>query len=133
MNNIAKRKTLITVVICLSILLIVVSCLIILYIFDNSFERQYHEDIHIQLETRQAEIIIKEWSFLLGSGAEVYYKDDDKEILLGRLSGADDGFCPFKEGLYTVEVDDSKLTIEWCKDPSNQANWGKEIFELPSN
>lgn len=96
--------------------------------------REYYEDIHIPLETRQAEIIIREWSFLLGSGEEVYYKDGKKTILLGRLSGADDGFCPFKEGLYSVTVDESKLTIKWCAAPSNSTiPWEKAVFELPSN
>ena len=39
------------------------------------------------------EIIIKEWSFLLGSGTEVYYQKGDAEpILLGKTLGGDDGF-----------------------------------------
>lgn len=111
-------------------------CLIILFIFVGcDFKREYYDDIHIQLETHQAEIIIKEWSFLLGSGAEVYYKDDDKEILLGKLLGGDDGFCPFKEGLYQLTQDDGTVTIKWCFNPSDkdQTNWRSETFDLPLN
>lgn len=116
-------------------ILIALSCLLLLVNLSGcDSQREYHEDIHIPLESGQAEIIIKEWSFLLGSGAEVYYKDDDKEILLGNLLGGDDGFCPFKEGLYAVAVDDNKLTIEWCRFPSSEReSWEKETFELPSN
>lgn len=125
MSNITKRNALIAVV----------SCLIIFIIFGGcASEREYYDDIHVQLETHQAEIIIKEWSYLLGSGAEVYYKQDDKEILLGNLLGGDDGFCPFKEGLYCVDVDGNNLTIEWCRFPNNKENaWEKKVFELPLN
>lgn len=117
-----------------SYLIIVVSCLVMLFIFGGcGSQREYYDDIHIELETQQGEIIIREWSYLLGSGSEVYYKDGDNEILLGKLLGGDDGFCPFKEGLYSVTVDDSKVTIEWCRFPNNkETSWEKSIFELPS-
>ena len=125
MNRILKRNALIAVM----------SCLLILFIFGGcTSEREYNDDIRIQLETQPAEIIIREWSYLLGSGAEVYYKDDDKEILLGDLLGGDDGFCPFKEGLYSVTVADGNVTIEWCRFPNNkELPWDKSSFELPSN
>ena len=68
----------------------------------------------------------------MGSGAEVYYRDDDKETLLGNLLGGDDGFCPFKEGLYSVEVDDNGLIIEWCRFPnSKMGSWEKTFFKIP--
>lgn len=125
MRNLTKRKVFTVVLLCLILSIIFAGC---------APEREYHEDIHIPLETRQAEIIIKEWSYLLGSGAEVYYRDDDKEILLGNLLGGDDGFCPFKEGLYAVAVDDNELTIQWCRFPnSERETWEEKIFELPSD
>lgn len=113
----------------------VVGCLIILFIFGGcGSQREYYDDIHIALETQQGEIIIKEWSFLSGSGAEVYYKDDGKEILLGKLVGGDDGFCPFKEGQYSVTVDDGEVTIEWCTIPGDSTiPWEKITLELPSD
>lgn len=125
MNNITKRNALIAVV----------GCLIVLFIFGGcDSEREYNDDIYIQLEPHQAEIIIKEWSYLLGSGAEVYYKNGDKEILLGNLLGGDDGFCPFKEGLYSVIVDDNKVAIEWCRFPNDkEIPWEKRSFDLPDN
>ncbi len=125
MSNIAKRNALIIVVSCLITMLIFCSC---------GLERDYYDDIHIQLESQQGEIIIREWRFLLGSGAEIYHKTDDDEILLGQISGGDDGYCPFKEGLYSVSVDDNEVTIEWCIYPSNKEKpWEKEVFEIPSN
>lgn len=96
-------------------------------------EREYFADIRIPLETDKEEIIIKEWAFLLGSGAEIYYSDGDKEVLMGKLSGADDGFCPFKEGLYEVTVEDDKVIIKWSKNGSDDSNvWHEDVFELPS-
>lgn len=131
MSNNTKRKALIAVLCCF--IIVVLGFLIMAFILDNCMlEREYYDDIHIQLETHQAEIIIKEWSFLFGSGAEVYYKNDDKEILLGKFLGGDDGFCPFKKGLYSVEVDDNKLIIKWGRYLNdNETNWNKEIFDLP--
>lgn len=125
MSKIGKKKALIAVV----------CCLIISFIFGGcGLDREYYDDIHIRLETYGAEIIIREWSFLMGSGAEIYYKDGDEEILLGQTPGGDDGFCPFKEGLYSIEVNDNKLTIEWCRFPANKEKpWEKETFELPAN
>lgn len=130
MNNITKRIAIIAGISCL----VVVGFLAIMFVSDDSFDREYLDDIHIQVETRQAEIIIREWRFLLGSGAEVYYKEGRKEILLGNLSGGDNGYCPFKEGQYSVEFEDNKVIIEWDSKPSNnEIPWKKEIFELPSN
>lgn len=116
-------------------MLVVVICLLISFVFSGCFNgRDYRDDICIKLENSSAEIIIREWSFLLGSGAEIYYKHDDEEILLGQIQGGNNGYCPFEDGLYSVEVDNNQLTIEWCKFPSDKEKpWDQEVFELPSN
>lgn len=123
MSNILKRYVLIFVVCCLALPFVFCGC---------GSGRDYCEDINVRLEERDAELIIREWTFLLGSGAEIYYKTDDDEILLGQLAGGDDGFCPFKEGLYSVSVDEGELTIEWSKFPNGEKiSWEKETFTLP--
>lgn len=122
-------------------LTVVVSCLIMLFLFsgcdskkDAFWDRTYLDDIRIPLETRDAEIIIREWHWLMGSGEEVYYKCDGEEILLGTLTGGDNGFCPFNEGLYAVTVDGNELIIEWpVRSNTERDSWYKEVFELPSN
>lgn len=115
------------------ILIAVVGCLLLSLILGGCDSgREYLEDIRIPLEMQQGEIIIREWTFLLGSGAEIYYKNGGKNILLGQLQGGDDGYCPFKEGLYEVTVDDGKLTIEWCTYDRAREHWSKETFELPT-
>lgn len=98
----------------------------------DDFGKEYYDDIPIPLENHNAEIMIREWSFLSGSGAEVYYKENNNEILLGKLLGGDDGFCPFKEGLYSVAFEDSKLIITWCRYPGSEIAWETKIFDLPS-
>ena len=113
----------------------VLGCLVVLFAFcscDFGLGREYYEDIYIPLQDASEKLIIKEWSFLLGSGFEVYYqKNDDDPILLGKELGGDDGFCPFKEGLYEITQDSRSVTVKWCVDPS-ASNWQNETFELPA-
>lgn len=99
---------------------------------NDFWSREYKEDISFYLETQQAEIVIREWTFLTGSGAEVYYRKDGKEVMMGQLSGGDDGFCPFEAGLYSINVDGDKLIIEWSYFPRGNYD-KKEIFNLPAN
>ena len=96
--------------------------------------REYLDEIHIPLEAKQAEIIVREWKFLMGSGAEIYYKDDDREVMLGQIQGGDDGFCPFEQGLYAVRVEDDELVIEvGRKMDAPDIIWSTESFALPTN
>lgn len=114
----------------------VVSCLIILFTLGGCGSgRGYLDDICIPLETHEGEIIIREWTFLLGSGAEIYYKVDGKEILLGQIPGGDDGFCPFNAGQYAVTVHGNNVTIQWNDEPDSELPkelWYTKTFEIPS-
>ncbi len=126
MNKIIKIKTLIAIVSCLMALFSFSGC-------DFGSGREYYDDICIPIETQEGKIVIKEWSFLMGSGAEVYYKNGRKEILLGRLIEADDGYCAFKNGKYSVTFDDNNVTIKWCQMLDSGEHWETETFELPLN
>jgi hypothetical protein len=129
MNNIFMKKALIAVLGCLVVLLAFCGC-----DSEGDFEREYYDDIYFTLQDASEKLIIKEWSFLLGSGSEVYYqKGDDDPILLGKTTGGDDGFCPFKEGLYEITQDGRSVTVKWCFRPSDKdtSNWRSETFELP--
>lgn len=99
---------------------------------NNITSRIYKDDIIIQMEDRQAEIIIREWTYLLASGAEVYYKKDGKEVKIGQLLGGDDGFCPFEAGLYSVDIDENKLIIEWCRFSNGEYD-SKKVLDIPGN
>ena len=72
----------------------------------------------------------------MGSIAEIYYINGKEKILLGQVLAGDNGFCPFERGLYSVEVDDNKLTIEWCdknRNTSDPSKWVNKTFDLPIN
>lgn len=99
-------------------------------------EREYYEDIIVPLQDASGQIIIKEWRYLQGSGAEVYYQKENSEpVLLGKTTGADDGFCPFKEGLYEITQDGNSITVKWCFHPvdKDKTDWRGRTFDLPSN
>lgn len=118
-------------------LLRIVACIVTISIFPllgacaNS-ERDYHEDVCVQLSDRNAEIVIREWEFLLGSGAEIYYRQNGKTTLLGQISARDGTYCPFQDGKYSIAVDGNTLLIKWAfrySDPENE--WREESFALP--
>lgn len=74
--------------------------------------REYFDDIVIELQDREGVLIIKEWEFLHGSGAEIYYRyKGQKTILLGKTVGGDDGYCPFKNGNYEITQNADSIVI----------------------
>ena len=126
MSNITKK----------SVLIAMISCLIILFAFSGCDSgRDYLDEIHVSLESHEGELIIREWQFLLGSGAEIYYKVNGKEILLGQIPSGDDGFCPFDAGQYVVTVQGNTVTIQWDPEPGSEQpiqSWKSKTFEIPS-
>jgi len=99
----------------------------------STLEREYNEDIVYELQNGTGFIIIKEWKFLMGSGAEIYHKQgNEAPVLLGETTGADDGFCPFEEGVYEITQDESSICVSWCFDPSNKDRscWRSQSFDL---
>ena len=125
MNKIIQKNVSIAVVVCLLISFVLGGC---------ASEREYYDDIYITLQDSSEKIIIKEWSYLQGSGAEIYYqKNDTDPVILGKTTGGDDGFCPFKEGLYEIAQDGDSLIVRWCFNPSNKdkTDWRYKSFEIP--
>ena len=91
-------------------------------------EKEYLEDIVYPLKDGESYLIIKEWQYLLGSGEDIYYQQGDSSpVLLGKLSGADDGFCPFAEGLYEITEKENSVTFSWY---FSSSVWRSETFEL---
>lgn len=92
-------------------------------------EREYLEDIHVPLENHDGTIIIREWNFLQGSGAEIYYQEGNNTKFLGKCSGADDGVCPFQAGLYMLEENGDEITIRWFFNRVDHKEiWHSETF-----
>lgn len=122
MQNAHKR--LIVIWLLVTLLVILTGC--------HHEEREYLADISVPLEGTSAEIVIKEWRWLLGSGAEVYYHNDGKLTLLGKTTGGDDGYCPFKEGKFTLNMEGNELVVRWSfrgSDPED--TWRVKRFALP--
>ena len=95
-------------------------------------DREFLADIFVPLEDTSAEIVIKEWRWLSGSGAEIYYQKSDELTLLGKTTGGDDGYCPFAAGNFSIDVEKSELVVRWsfrATDPEN--SWREERFALP--
>lgn len=94
--------------------------------------REFLADISVPLEDGSAEIGIKEWRWLLGSGAEIYYQQDGELTLLGKTTGGDNGYCPFEAGKYTLNVEENELVIRWSFRPSTpEDSWRENRFALP--
>lgn len=126
----ALKKAIITAV---CIIVLIAATLLVIDL--SSPKREYYDDIFISAEEYGGEIVIKEWSYLLGSGAEVYFKKSGgKEVMLGKLSGGDNGYCPFKDGKYKAAIEDGTLTLEWSRYSSGgDKPWQTETFKLPEN
>lgn len=128
MSKTTKRKTIVTLICCLLIMVIFSGC--------NGLNPFYNSGIRIKLVERQAEILIKEEEHLMGSIAKIYYIEGNENVLLGQILSGENGFSAFESGLYSVEVEDNKLTIEWCnasRKIKDHSMWSKKTFDLPIN
>ncbi len=114
--------------ICFSLFLI----LCLLLIGCQTMDREYLPDLTIDMETRDAQLVIREWSFLLGSGAEVYYRENGKYLHLGNCTGADDGYTPFAGGLYEIIEYSNAIHIRWFFTSGQDGQiWHEKTFSLP--
>ena len=116
------------------ILLFVLTAILMLSILSGCgyTGRDYKDDICILLEDRDAVIIVREWSFLLGSGAEIYYEKNGKTTQLGQTSGGDDGYCPIEDGKWSYSIEGNTLIIKWAfRGSDEKENWKEQVFTLP--
>ena len=95
--------------------------------------KEYKEDIIYQLQNREGALIIKEWTYLLGSGAEIYYNNGKTSVLLGETTGGDNGFCPFAEGSYEIKEYGDSVCVSWCfrASDNDRSHWKSKTFEFP--
>jgi len=121
-----KHKTWILLTV---VLAVIVGCGV-LWCFLNAAapDREYLSDVAVPLADGSGEIVIREWRFLLGSGAEIYYIQNGKLTLLGTTTGGDDGYCPFADGKYTLAVQADTLLIRWY---FGNDIWEEAHFSLP--
>lgn len=118
----------------ISVIIYLFAVLLICLCGCRTTEREYNDDVVYQLQNEDDVLIIREWRFLLGSGAEIYYVHKDSEpLFLGQTPGADDGYFPFKEGMYEIKENGDSIEISWCFNPSDRdrSAWHTKTFELP--
>lgn len=82
-----------------------------LMVIGATFARTY---VYTEIDsgTTGRDLLVREWSFLLGGGGEVVERDG---IWLTRIArtGADDGYTPFADGAYSVTDVGGELTLRW--------------------
>ena len=69
----------------------------------------------IEGATVDRDLVIREWSFLLAGGGDVFERDGSTLTLIGK-TGADDGQAPFARGEYTAVEVAGVVTLEWVFD-----------------
>lgn len=130
-----RKKLVRRVIIILSVLLLIcVSYFAVVYGSMIFFMRKaYGDDIIVNVPDTEDVIIIREWNFMLGSGAEIYYKKPDlPEIEIGTTTGGDDGYCPFNDGQYSYVIHKDSIYIRWrISFSNNTTNWRAKTFEFP--
>ena len=130
-----KKQSIIQVFWILLMSLLLVSMLLMFTSCGNPLgEREYLEDIYIDIPDTDCRLLIKEWRYLLGSGEDVYFvSPSEKEPrLLGKLTGGDDGYCPFNDGKYNVSFAGDRVTFSWSFNGSDTYS-KTESFTLPNN
>ena len=92
-------------------------------------EKDYLDDLYVKIPSTDSEILIKEWQYLFANGAEAYYvSPEGKKLKLpGELSGGDDGYCPFRDGKYSIEYNSGNVTVRWSFDGSDDYSRSKSF------
>jgi len=121
-----KKKCLIAVAVFLVLLVIV---FFVLWIEYGTLKREYLPDIAIPLE--EGELVVREWGFLVGGGAEFYYRKEGKKKLqlLGQGSTCD-LYHPFEEGSYTVMQQGNEIFVRYCYRPKDPEIWHELVLYL---
>ena len=85
--------------------------------------REYQEDVVYELPEDGGSLIIRKWTFLVGSGAEIYYKNNQifrTEVFLGEINNS---------GPIDINVvDKTEIHIRWCRE---HGGWTTDVFEIP--
>ena len=111
-------------------LVAIAGCLLVFLTLNSwSSEKDYQEDLIIAVPDSEVQIVIKEWSWLQGSGAQVYQLRNGSEVYLGDAGGADDGYCPFANGEYEiVNNQDGTFTLKW--NDRTESPWREKTFHF---
>ena len=115
---------------------IIILCLLLTSCWKPFGEREYYDDLYVDIPETESRLLIKEWQYLLGSGSEVYYlsSPDAEPQFLGEIIGGDDGYCPFNNGKYAVSYSNGSVTLTWSLDGSDNYTKSKSfVLEKSDN
>jgi hypothetical protein len=83
--------------------------------FSMAFDRDYQPDIIVSSPDGRHELVVREWSFLMGGGVEIYIREPGRDewyqeqwIHSGVL---DDGHPSFTMGQYRVQWESDRVTV----------------------
>ncbi|MBO5402259.1 MAG: hypothetical protein J6A85_03695 [Clostridia bacterium] len=116
-------------VVATAIVVVITYFICLLIAFSNS--RDYRPDIVIENPNGEGTLIIEEWLWGFGAGAEIYYKEDGFLKQKKKIGGtsADETCTPFSDGRYTVTWGEDTVTLEY--DNGLAKEWVSKTFELP--
>jgi len=138
-----SKKSKIILIICT----IIVLCLILAfgryyYLVSLVLSRRYEPDIIISSPDGRYDLVVREWSYGMGGGAEIYIRkrgqdNSWKEQRIGSTK-TDDGYNSFARGNYYVEWESDKVTIYYytnfqIEKTSDRSTWrGVFSYEFES-
>ena len=128
-----NRKKIVFYLIIATVILLFIIVLIGLKSFENN--RVYKDDITVQIPNSEKLLVIKEWTFMLGSGADIYIVDNGNEYMLGSTGGGDDGYCPFENGEYDIiNNGNGTVTVKYFFGQSSEETgepiWKENTFDI---
>ena len=98
----------------------------------DDYKKIYQDDICIDLPDSETKIVIKEWSRLRHTGADVYFVQNENEQFLGTIYREGDWF-PFANNQYEIaKIESECFTIRWAKSQNDsKVEWLEKTFEVP--
>lgn len=100
----------------------------------DDYKKIYQDDICIDLPDSETKIVIKEWSRLQHTGADVYFVQNENEQYLEMIY-REGNWLPFANGKYEiVKIDSEYFSIRWAKlQNDSKAEWIEKTFEIPND
>lgn len=96
-------------------------------------KRTYRDDICVDLPDGETKIVIKEWSQLQHTGADLYFVQNGNEQYLDAVY-REGAWLPFANDKYEIVQNESEyFTIRWAKSQSDsEATWLEKTFKIPN-
>ena len=126
------------IIICCVIVLVLAGSILFFYygfVTNPLLSRDYEdEDVVVPLQDPEEKLIIKEWTYSVGSGAEIYYqRGEEKPVMIGQASSDLD--TPFKDGAFEIIQNGRSIEIRFrfrASEP-DRSQWRSITLELPDN